>query len=51
MKVYFPTSTLNFSSIISSQRILPAQHYSEGALWWNRYEKTAAERDAVKSLA
>ena len=50
MKVYFPTSTLNFSSIISSQRILPAQHYSEGALWWNRYEKTAAERDAVTVL-
>ena len=47
MKYYFPTSTLNFSSIISSQRILPARYYAEGALWWNRYEKTAAEKDAV----
>lgn len=47
MKYYFPTSTLNFSSIISSQRILPARYYAEGALWWNRYEKTATEKDAV----
>ncbi len=50
MKVYFPTSTLNFSSIISAQRILPVQYYVEGALWWNRYVKTVAEKDAVTIL-
>lgn len=47
---YFPTSTLNFSSIISSQRILPPQCYATGSLWWNRYEKTVAERDSVSVL-
>ena len=50
MKVYFPTSTLNFSSIISAQRILPVQYYVEGALWWNRYVKTVAEKDAITIL-
>lgn len=39
MKYYFPTTTLNFSSILSSQRILPCDYYCEGALWWNRFEK------------
>ena len=47
---YFPTSTLNFSSIISSQRILPPQCYVTDSLWWNRYEKTVSERDSVSVL-
>ncbi len=46
IKAYFPTSTLNFSSVISMQRILPAFYYHNETLWWNRYEKTAGEDDA-----
>ena len=44
MKFYYPTTTLNFDSILSSQMISPACLYKPDTLWWNRHEPIAGER-------
>lgn len=48
MKYYFPTTTLNFDSIVSSQLISPAGMYRSDTLWWNRFETVLGQRkDAI----
>lgn len=44
MKYYFPTTTLNFDSILSSQLISPAGMYRPDTLWWNRFESVVGQR-------
>lgn len=44
MKYYFPTTTLNFDSIVSSQVIAPAGMYRQDTLWWNRFESILGQR-------
>ena len=44
MKYYFPTTTLNFDSILSSQLISPAGMYRPDTLWWNRFEQVVGQR-------
>ncbi len=43
MKCYFPTSTLNFDCILSSQKVFPPSMYKSGALWWNHFESTSGD--------
>lgn len=45
MKYYFPTTTLNFDSILSSQLISPAGMYRPDTLWWNRFELVVGQRN------
>lgn len=45
MKYYFPTTTLNFDSILSSQMISPSGKYKPDTLWWNRNESVLGERE------
>lgn len=48
MKYYFPTTTLNFDSIVSSQLISPAGMYRPDTLWWNHFETVLGQRkDAI----
>lgn len=47
MKYYFPTTTLNFDSILSSQMISPSGVYKPGTLWWNRHKAIIGERPDV----
>lgn len=44
MRYYFPTTTLNFDSILSSQMISPSGKYKPDTLWWNRNEPVLGER-------
>lgn len=44
MKYYFPTTTLNFDGILSSQLISPAGMYRPDTLWWNRFEAILGQR-------
>lgn len=44
MKYYFPTTTLNFDNILSSQLISPAGMYRPNTLWWNRFESVIGQR-------
>jgi len=43
MKCYFPTSTLNFDCILSSQKVFPSLMYKSGTLWWNHFEMTSGD--------
>ena len=43
MKCYFPTSTLNFDCILSSQKVFPSLMYKSGTLWWNHFELTSGD--------
>lgn len=43
MKYYFPTSTLNFDCILSSQKVFPPAMYKSGTLWWNQFERTIGD--------
>lgn len=45
MKYYFPTTTLNFDNILSSQLISPAGMYRSDTLWWNRFESVVGQRN------
>lgn len=44
MKYFFPTTTLNFDGILSSQLISPAGMYRADTLWWNRFETILGQR-------
>lgn len=44
MKYYFPTTTLNFDGILSSQMIAPAGLHRPDTLWWNRFELVLGQR-------
>ena len=44
MKYYYPTTTLNFDSMLSAQMISPPCMYKPDTLWWNRHEAIVGER-------
>ena len=43
MKYYYPTSTLNFDAIASSQCLAPTSFYCEKAIGFSRYERTVVD--------
>ena len=43
-KIYLPTSTLNFNSIMSSESVSPASFYSKRGFGHKRFEKVNPNR-------
>lgn len=43
MKYYYPTSTLNFDAIASSQCLAPTSFYCEKSIGFSRYERTVVD--------